>query len=807
MMNLEELKKTPQVSESDNFCLEIVSPGLLDTLTFKSASRQKPGLGEVEIEVGATGLNFKEVLIALGVLPVPPNTSVKFGLECAGKIVAKGEGVSELEIGDEVIAFAPSCFSAFTTVSASSVAPKPNGMSLEEAATIPIAFMTAYYALIELGRLGQNEKVLIHAAAGGVGMAAVQIAQMIGADIFATAGNAEKRDFLRSLGIEKIMDSRSLSFADELMKFTGGRGVDVVLNSLAGEFIPKSLSILAPFGRFLEIGKRDIYENSQLNLQLFEKGISFFVINLGTESPNFNSMLREVVKNFQDGNLTPLPLKIFPIPEVATAFEYMARAKHIGKIVVSLQDKEEVRGLIASSSTRKHPKPVDFGLVQRDLQNKKLLSSDHNLGLLPTEGIEVFDRILGSGLPQVLVSTQDLLSRLEQSSMSTFLSSLEETEHKYLPKQVHPRPQLSNAYVAPRNELERQIAQRWEKLLGIEHVGIYDDFFDLGGDSLLAVQLIAALKENIQMELSVNNLLDHPTIAGFLESIALTSASEKPPTALPSYLVKIQAGNNNKQPFFLAHPIGGQVYFYRDLVSCMESERPVYGFQSLDLDEKDEKTELLTNVEKMAAEYIKAMRFIQQNGPYFIGGASFGGMIAFEMAQQLHAEGEKVAVLAMIDTPGPGEMGLKLENETAIATYIIESLLELDKNFISLNSMPEQGNAEEQVIYALEQAKIANLVPNDFQIQTTRNIIRIFKANMEAMWNYRPRIYPGKIIFFRAQDRREKYDPEHPEYSWMDLAASGIEIYPVGGNHITMNYDPHVQVIAEKIKLYLEQNN
>ncbi len=435
------------------------------------------------------------------------------------------------------------------------------------------------------------------------------------------------------------------------------------------------------------------------------------------------------------------------------------------------------------------------------------ITHDHNLGLLPTEGIEVFDRILGSGLPQVLVSTRDLLSRLEQDNMSTFLSSLKETEQEHLPKQVHPRPQLSNAYVAPRNELERQIAESWEKLLVIEHVGIYDDLFDLGGDSLLAVQLIAGLKENLQMGLSVNSLLDNPTIAGLVELIAPTSsssASDKPPTEFPSSLVKIQVGSNNKQPLFLVHPVGGQVYFYRDLVSCLESERPVYGFQSLDLDEK---TELLTKVEEMAAKYIKAMRVIQSNGAYFIGSASFGGTIAFEMAQQLHAEGEKVAVLAMIDTPGSGQMGVKLEDETAIATYILDSLFELDKKFLSLNSIRQQGNAEEQVIYALEQAKIANLVPNDFQIPTTRQIIRVFKANMEAMWNYTPRIYPGKIIFFRAQDRREKYDPVHPEYAWMELAASGIEIHPVSGNHITMNALPHVQIIAEKLKVCLEQNN
>lgn len=443
-------------------------------------------------------------------------------------------------------------------------------------------------------------------------------------------------------------------------------------------------------------------------------------------------------------------------------------------------------------------------------QSKSVSSSLAELAILPEEGINVFQRILSTNaLHRIVVSTANLQDRINQWVNLKFLQQSDKYKTTE-PSSFHSRPKLATSYIAPRNQTEQTIAQIWQQILGIEQIGIQDDFFELGGDSLIAVQVISKLRETLEIELPLETLLNYGTIAKLFELIQATTSSQnipgqKTPQVRSSLLVELQAGSNNKQPLFLLHPVGGTAYIYRDLTRYLGSDLPVYGIQSLGLDGK---TELPTSLEQMATEYIKAIRTIQPNGAYFLGGSSLGGTVAFEMAQQLHAEGEKVALLAMIDTPGPGHMGVKLEDEGAIATYIIDSLFELDKNFISLNSIREQGNAEEQVIYALEQAKIANLVPNnDFPVQTTRQIIRVFKANMEAMWNYTPRIYPGKIIFFRAQDRREKYDPVHPEYPWIELAASGIEIHPVSGNHITMNALPHVQIIAEKLKVCLEQNN
>ena len=190
--------------------------------------------------------------------------------------------------------------------------------------------------LIHLARLSAGEKVLIHSAAGGVGLAAVQVAQRAGAEIFATAGSPEKREFLKRLGVEHVFNSRSLEFAEKISELTDRKGIDVVLNSLTGDFIPKSLSILNEKGRFLEIGKRDIWDEQRV--AQFKKISAYHVVDLGEtarDNPQLvGSVLREVMAGVRDGSLKPLPLRVFSSDEVVSAFRHMQQAKHIGKIVI-----------------------------------------------------------------------------------------------------------------------------------------------------------------------------------------------------------------------------------------------------------------------------------------------------------------------------------------------------------------------------------------------------------------------------------------------------------------------------------------
>lgn len=324
------------------YVLEIDQPGILDGLALQPLDRRAPGAGEVEIEIEAAGLNFIDVLKAMGIYPGMDRKALRLGGECSGRIVAVGDGVTHLHVGQAVMASAASSFATHVTLRADFVVPKPPGLSFEQAATIPSVFMTIYWALHHVARLRRGERILIHSATGGTGLAAIQYARSVGAEVFATAGNDEKRAYLRSLGIEHVMDSRSLAFADEVLAKTQGRGVDVVLNSLTGDALVRSLEVLAPYGRFLEIGKKDIYGNSQLGLLPFRKALSYTAIDLvgmAADRPDqFAALLDEVARLFQDGTFQPLPLTVFAASEADAAFRLMAQARHIGKIAIRMPD-------------------------------------------------------------------------------------------------------------------------------------------------------------------------------------------------------------------------------------------------------------------------------------------------------------------------------------------------------------------------------------------------------------------------------------------------------------------------------------
>ncbi|MBI4528174.1 MAG: SDR family NAD(P)-dependent oxidoreductase [Deltaproteobacteria bacterium] len=322
------------------FRLEITKAGTIDRLALREAIRRNPGPGEVEIEIVAASLNFRDVMKALGVYPAERQEDTMLGDECAGRIVSVGEGVKDFNVGDEVAGIALGSFSSYVTTSAESVMHKPANLTFAEAATIPIAYLTAYYSLQQLGQLKAGERVLIHSGAGGVGLAAIGIAIHAGAEIFATAGTPEKREFLRLLGVQHVLDSRSLLFADQVLERTDGRGVDVVLNSLAGRAIAKSLSCLAPFGRFLELGKRDIYQDSKLGLWAFRKNLSFFAVDLGrlmAEKPALvRTLVDELSQRIDRGEFRPIPYRLFSVSRIRQAFRYMAQGRHIGKLVVSM---------------------------------------------------------------------------------------------------------------------------------------------------------------------------------------------------------------------------------------------------------------------------------------------------------------------------------------------------------------------------------------------------------------------------------------------------------------------------------------
>lgn len=314
----------------------------LDRIRWVPAERRSPLPGQVEIAVTATGLNFRDVMWGLSVLPdeMLENgfAGPALGLECAGRIVAAGENVEDLKPGDAVIAVAGGAFATHVTVDSQMVAKVPEGLPLEAAVTIPVAFLTAYYALVTCAQLKRGEWVLIHGGAGGVGLAALQIARRRGARIIATASTPEKRALVAALGADHVFDARSNAFVDNVRRVTG-EGVAVVLNSLAGEAMELSLALLHPFGRFVELGKRDFLANTQIGLRPFRNNLTYFGVDLDqlmlAKPDTSQQLFREVLECVAEGEFTPLPYRTFKAGEFVDAIRLMQQSGHVGKIVVT----------------------------------------------------------------------------------------------------------------------------------------------------------------------------------------------------------------------------------------------------------------------------------------------------------------------------------------------------------------------------------------------------------------------------------------------------------------------------------------
>lgn len=335
------------------FKIQIGSPGSLDSLYFVDDNPPPLGADQVEIEVKATGLNFKDIVVSMGQLAQP-----YIGIECSGIVSSVGPNVEDFKVGQRVMAFPEGGFSTYARAPATSVAEIPADISFEVAATIPVVFCTAYYSLCDLGQLQAGERVLIHAGAGGVGQAAIMVAQMIGADIFVTVGSLDKKKFLMTqYGIpeDRIFYSRDASFARAIRRATGEAGVDVILNSLAGDLLRETWECLAPFGRFVEIGKADITKNTRLDMQPFEYNVTFSSVDL-TKVAKFRPrlmkrLMSDVSRLISEGSVQPIvPLSTYRISDIEKAFRALQTGKSTGKLVVVPHEDDQVKvGRIRSS--------------------------------------------------------------------------------------------------------------------------------------------------------------------------------------------------------------------------------------------------------------------------------------------------------------------------------------------------------------------------------------------------------------------------------------------------------------------------
>lgn len=313
-----------QALPTEPFRLESTRHNGLDSLEFRPVRRRAPQEDEIEIRVAATGLNFRDVLTAMGMYP---GAASSFGVECSGTVERVGPNVTNFRPGDEVIAIGTGTFSQFVTVPAQYAVLKPARLSTADAAGVAIPFLTAAYALEELGRMKAGDRVLIHSAAGGVGLAAVQLARRSGAEIYATASES-KWNFLRSQGVQHIYDSRTSDFADRILEATDGAGIDIVLNSLTGELASCSFSLLREKGYFIDISKADTPRELA--------GSRYHRFDLLDLPPaKLQQMLDRLANDLERGELSPVSTSVYPMAEVTSAFDKMRQAKHIGKIVVT----------------------------------------------------------------------------------------------------------------------------------------------------------------------------------------------------------------------------------------------------------------------------------------------------------------------------------------------------------------------------------------------------------------------------------------------------------------------------------------
>ena len=330
------------VPRANDFVLAPTERGAIDNLRLTEKEVPPPDEGYVQVRVEAAGLNFRDVLNVLGLYPGDPGP---IGGDFAGTVTQLGEGVTGLEVGQRVYGSMQGAFASRFNVPAQFLAPIPDGVSAVEAATIPAAALTTRLAF-DWAQLKPGDRVLIHAASGGVGLAAIQMAQQHGAVVYATASKY-KRATLRKLGVEYVYDSRTTDYADQILADTDGAGVDVVLNSLTSEgFIEATLRATAQNGRFAEIAKRDIWTPEQMAEA--RPDIAYEIVALDTvmftEPDRIRDLLTEVSEGLANGEWTPLPAEVYPLTEARAAFRRMQTARHIGKIVCQIPNPLQPRG-------------------------------------------------------------------------------------------------------------------------------------------------------------------------------------------------------------------------------------------------------------------------------------------------------------------------------------------------------------------------------------------------------------------------------------------------------------------------------
>lgn len=416
--------------------------------------------------------------------------------------------------------------------------------------------------------------------------------------------------------------------------------------------------------------------------------------------------------------------------------------------------------------------------------------------ILPAEGADSLERILQSRLAQIVVSTvgfeyqRSLLQqdRLEDASESAALFE---------------RPQLSQAYEAPQTEIEKAIAAIWEQVLGIKGIGVHDNFFDLGGDSLIIVQILQKLKQTLKPDLTINDLLNANTIAELAQIIDPDAAQTQ--TQLPACIVKFREGRADVAPLFLVHPIAGTTRNYVNLPNCLASDQPLYAIQH---PRWTDESRTFTAIEDLAAYYLEAVRQVQPQGPYFLGGYSGGVYVTYEMAQQLTTAGEEVAFLALIDKPH-WETAADKPNwnnpdfGTALETMVYYADIRTPKpnGESHLSDYLELSSFDQQLQYFIKNSPwIQDMMPSNSTYEEWQTFWRIFVELRIMNVNYSLKRYDGPAVYIAAEIR-DIYRDRFNEKPWFEVVPN-LVLEEVPGDHITMWHQPNIQVLSQTIEKY-----
>ncbi|MEA5417818.1 beta-ketoacyl synthase N-terminal-like domain-containing protein [Spirulina sp. CCNP1310] len=423
------------------------------------------------------------------------------------------------------------------------------------------------------------------------------------------------------------------------------------------------------------------------------------------------------------------------------------------------------------------------------------------VGILPAEGVESLTRILQSRMPQIIVSTVGL--KYQQSLLKP-----SDSEDDTAPEMLFERPQLSQAYAAPTTEIEKAIAAIWEQVLGIKGIGIYDNFFDLGGDSLIIVQILQKLRQTLSSTLTINDLLNATAIAE-LAAIIDPNASQ-PSTQQPPCLVKFRDGSPDVAPLFIVHPIAGTTRNYLNLPTCLPPEQPIYAIQH---PKWTAETRQFSNIPELAAYYLAAVRQVQPHGPYFLSGYSGGVYATYEMAQQLRAAGEAVSFLALIDKPHwetaadkPNWQNPDFGSDLETMVYYADLRTPKANGESHLKDYQKLNGLDEQLPYFIAHSPwIQEMMPPDSTPDEWRIFWDVF-VNLRIMnVNYDLQPYDGPALYIAAEIR-DIYTERFNEKPWFELIPK-LQFVEVPGDHVTMWHQPQIQVLAQTIEKYAHTQN